>query len=272
MEVPSASILSEAAEELSRPRLNKDSILKSLKDSSSIVRKSLLDKLYKLLKNHAIPSRYACAFAFAVTDCLEDVQVNSINYLVEFLKDYGREARTHQTLLDQSTDSGMVNQPEYIVVFLIHVLAHDPVFPSEYCQDEFVYARFCSPLLAVLQALLMPQFVNSNKEFLSSTVSCLIGIFRAIKKAEDAVDDYFTPVGMKLHILSEIGLHTLKLLSCNTLSSMGSPGLVLLSSSFYKVNRDISNTKAQVNNLIGRLISENFMEKILDAFKCIINW
>ncbi|KAK1301184.1 hypothetical protein QJS10_CPB13g01215 [Acorus calamus] len=243
-------------------------IMKS-RDPSSIVRKSLLDKLHKLLKNHAIPSRYACAFAFAVTDCLGDVQVNSINYLVEFLKDYGREARTHQTLLDQRTDSGMVNQPEYIVVFLIHVLAHDPEFPSEYCQDEFVYARFCSPLLAVLQALLMPQFVNSNTKILSSTVSCLIGIFRAIKKAEDAVDDYFTP---KLHILSEIGLLTLKLLSCYTLSSMGSPGLVLLPSSFYKVNHDISNTKAQVNNLIGRLISENFMEKILDAFKCIINW
>ncbi|KAK1263732.1 hypothetical protein QJS04_geneDACA022342 [Acorus gramineus] len=223
-------------------------IMKS-RDPSSIVRKSLLDKLHKLLKNHAIPSRYACAFAFAVTDCLGDVQVNSINYLVEFLKDYGREARTHQTPLDQGTDSGMVNQPEYIVVFLIHVLAHDPEFPSEYCQDEFVYARFCS-----------------------STVSCLIGIFRAIKKAEDAVDDYFTPVGMKLHILSEIGLLTLKLLSCNSLSSMGSPGLVLLPSSFYKVNRDISNAKAQVNNLIGQLISENFMEKILDAFKCIINW
>lgn len=37
----------------------------------------------------------------------------------------------------------MINCSEYILVFLIHVLAHDDKFPSENCQDEGAYAEFC---------------------------------------------------------------------------------------------------------------------------------
>jgi hypothetical protein len=43
-------------------------------DSSYIVRKSFICKLYGLLKNQAIPIRYACAFALASTDCAGDVR------------------------------------------------------------------------------------------------------------------------------------------------------------------------------------------------------
>lgn len=37
----------------------------------------------------------------------------------------------------------MTNCPEYIIVFLIHFLAHNEKFPSENCQDEYTYAEFC---------------------------------------------------------------------------------------------------------------------------------
>lgn len=43
-------------------------------DSSYIVRKSFIRKLFGLLKKHAIPVRYACAFALASTDCAGDVR------------------------------------------------------------------------------------------------------------------------------------------------------------------------------------------------------
>lgn len=52
---------------------------------------------------------------------------------------------------------------------------------------------FGSPLIIVLQALVDLGCVD-NKIDASSTISFLLGIFRAIKKAEDAVDVKLTPV------------------------------------------------------------------------------
>lgn len=43
-------------------------------DSSSFVRRLFLDKTHKLLKEHVIPIRYACAFTLATSDSLKDLQ------------------------------------------------------------------------------------------------------------------------------------------------------------------------------------------------------
>lgn len=43
-------------------------------DSSPLIRRLFLDKTHKLLKEHAIPSRYACAFVLAGPDCPKDLQ------------------------------------------------------------------------------------------------------------------------------------------------------------------------------------------------------
>ena len=42
-------------------------------DPSSLVRRSFLEKIHKLLRERSIPSRYACAFALAASDCIGDV-------------------------------------------------------------------------------------------------------------------------------------------------------------------------------------------------------
>lgn len=61
--------------------------------------------------------------------------------MTEFIKDYSREAQAHQT---SGAQEGLVTSfPAYIVVFLIHLLAHDKDFPSEDCRDGEIYAQFC---------------------------------------------------------------------------------------------------------------------------------
>ncbi|KAK7301357.1 hypothetical protein RJT34_12220 [Clitoria ternatea] len=45
-----------------------------VKDSSSFVRSTFLSKTQKLLKEHRLPIRFACAFALAVTDGIGDLQ------------------------------------------------------------------------------------------------------------------------------------------------------------------------------------------------------
>ncbi|KDP32795.1 hypothetical protein JCGZ_12087 [Jatropha curcas] len=165
------------------------------KDSSSWVRKIFLTKIHKLLKEHAIPSRYACAFALASSDCCKDLQDASLKYIEEFIKEYGLEARNRQTSAVQG--GPFTDYPAYVVVHLIHILAHDADFPPNDCQDEQAYANFCSPLFWVVRALLNGNIVNGRMDLVNDAVLYLLSIFRAIKRAEDVADTTRTPANLK---------------------------------------------------------------------------
>lgn len=61
--------------------------------------------------------------------------------MAEFMKEYRKEAQVRQTSVMQG--GTITDYPAYMVVFLVHVLAHDTNFPSETCQDEEIFAQFC---------------------------------------------------------------------------------------------------------------------------------
>ncbi|KAH1215950.1 Sister chromatid cohesion protein PDS5 A [Glycine max] len=92
------------------------------KDSSFFVRSTFLSKTQKLLKEHKLPIRFACAFALAVTDGTDDLQY----------QDYSILARRRQTSAVQGV---IIDYPAYILVFLIHVLARNNDFPFEALVD-----------------------------------------------------------------------------------------------------------------------------------------
>ncbi|KAK3041371.1 hypothetical protein RJ639_001569, partial [Escallonia herrerae] len=235
------------------------------KDPSSLVRRSFVRKIYKLLKERALPKRYACAFALAASDALKDLQEDAYKYMAEFVKEYTQEAQIKQTL---GANGGVTDYPMYIVVYLIHVLAHDSGFPHEDSEDEDIYAQFCSPLLLMLQAFLNAGFVDDGKDLAKSAGSSLRSIFIAIKRAEDAVDAQLTPVSVmvsqrgqffsslfvclietkgfimlqKLHILADFGISILDVFSSGMCMSHA-PNLILLPSSLYR-NSLIKKTEA----------------------------
>lgn len=61
----------------------------TFQDSAALVCKSFIAKIHKLLKQHAIPSKYACAFAIAASDSLEnmrdEVSVDVLVHAYEFM-------------------------------------------------------------------------------------------------------------------------------------------------------------------------------------------
>ncbi|KAL0314313.1 UNVERIFIED_CONTAM: Sister chromatid cohesion protein pds5 [Sesamum angustifolium] len=188
------------------------------KDHSPVVRRSFASKMHKLLSNHALPSRYACAFSFVVVDALEDLRCDALAYLEKFIREYGKGAQIHET----KTMQGATNHPVYIVVFLIHVLAHATDFPSSECQDEKLYARFLSPLFVTVQALVNEKLFDGNLHLVSNAASFLRSIFNAIKKAEDAVDARMTPVNAYAFIGSKADASfTKKLVSCLKIEVFG---------------------------------------------------
>ncbi|KAK7321020.1 hypothetical protein VNO77_31092 [Canavalia gladiata] len=200
------------------------------KDSSSFVRSTFLNKTHKLLMEHKLPIRFACAFALAVTDGIEDLQYQNYKYVAEFIKDYSIAARKQKT---SAVQGAIMDHPAYILVFLIHVLACNNDFLFEVSQDEKMYADLCSPLFFILQALVDVSIVDGDLDLVNDAALHLFSIFRAIRKAEDAVDAQMTP---KLHMLAEIGIFTLNALNHGRISVLQAPGQVLLPSSLYRVS------------------------------------
>ncbi|GFP89800.1 sister chromatid cohesion protein pds5 homolog a [Phtheirospermum japonicum] len=189
------------------PQIFRSTILMA-KDHSPLVRRSFARKIHKLLNNHTVPSRYACAFSFGALDSLADLRSDALKYLEEFIGQYGKRAQLHETTAMQES----ANHPVYLVVFLIHVLAHDPDFPAPDCRDENIYAEFLSPLFVIVQTLVNEKLFDCNLRHKYNASLHLRSIFNAIKRAEDAVDAQATP---KLHLLAAVGISILDSLNIN---------------------------------------------------------
>uniref|UniRef100_A0ACD5VVH9 Uncharacterized protein n=1 Tax=Avena sativa TaxID=4498 RepID=A0ACD5VVH9_AVESA len=236
------------------PKLFRTALLMA-RDSSYIVRKSFVCKLYGLLKKHAIPVRYACAFALASTDCAGDVRTESLRYLTEVLKEQGGVS-VHQ---NRTSKDSIVDHPAYAVVFLIHTLAYDREFPSSFCEKATSSFEFWSPLVVMLREVVEIDNPNGSKNGpTTSSVSILLGIFRAVQKAEDLADSDSTH---KLHILSKIGLLMVKELDKHCKMS-DSPRHILLPSSYYRLSG--SEKKADERCQLD-LITDSFVKRILKA-------
>ncbi|GJM92438.1 hypothetical protein PR202_ga08912 [Eleusine coracana subsp. coracana] len=219
------------------PELFRNTVLMA-RDSSYIVRKSFICKLYDLLKKRAIPVRYACAFALASTDSRSDVRTESTSYLSEVLKEQQRFL-FHQK---RASKDSIVDNPAYAMVFMIHILAYDGRFPSMDCENETSFPEFC----------------RTEHGPATSSASVLLGIFRAIQKAEDPADSNITP---KLHILSKIGLLIVKELDKHCKMS-DSPRHILLPSSYYRLSGSERKPDecCQENS-----ISDSLVKRILEA-------
>ncbi|XP_030527999.1 sister chromatid cohesion protein PDS5 homolog B isoform X3 [Rhodamnia argentea] len=224
---------------------NTDSVLSSGNDSSHIrlaAAKSVL-RLSKRWDLHISPEIFHLTILTA----------KSLKYMGEFVKDHAREACGHQT--SSVRGCSITGLPVYILVFLIHVLAHDEDFPPEKYQDEHIFCHFCSPLFHLIQALVNPENFNGDLVLIADTFSQLFSIFKGIRKAEDAVDAHKSP---RLHILSDIGSAFTSSLNQGSISSSCSPGVVLLPSSIYTAN---------TKGITRYAIEEGLVEKIIELFK-----
>ncbi|KAG8054616.1 hypothetical protein GUJ93_ZPchr0001g29862 [Zizania palustris] len=235
------------------PKLFRNAVLMA-RDSSYTVRKSFICKLHGLLRKRGIPVKYACAFALASTDCSGDIRTESTRYLTEVLKEQ-RRFFVHQ---NRTSDESIVDHPAYAVVFLIHTLAYDKEFPTEFCEEK-ISAEFWSPLVVMLRALVEIDDLNRSEHgHHTRSVPILLGIFRAIQKAEDLAECGITH---KLHILSRTGLLIVKEL--DKLCKMSdSPRHILLPSSYFRVSGSARKTDECCQ---GDFISDSFVKRILGA-------
>ncbi|XP_047321623.1 sister chromatid cohesion protein PDS5 homolog B [Impatiens glandulifera] len=231
------------------------------KDSPSSIGRLFIEKVHKLLKESILPIKYACVFSLAAADFRKDLHDESLQFMEEFIRKYSKEAYVRE--------EGLIRSPVYIVVFLIHILAHDMNFLPENHEEE-MYAQFVSPLVFTIQALVNAKFVDSE---LDVAVSYLQRIFHAVRRAEDSVDTERT---LKLHILADLGLSILNTLNNGTNRKSHAPDQILLPSSLYSKSTGEDREMINVNNSdwhhlnakIAKEVASTFEYQIVHASSC----
>lgn len=215
------------------PQLFHLTLLKA-QDPSVHVRRRFLDKVHQCLKGHTISNKYASAFALAASDDVKDVQADAKKYLADFVDTYHREALLRQSSAPKQMEGASLTiYPEYVLTYLVHVLGHHPTFPmGSDAESKEAYEPFYRQLLFYLQALFSQDRSDSARKDDVDNLSSILAIFRAIKRAEDAVDKHFTN---NLYVLCDIGIIIAKNLGHKKNSSGRIPGGIPLPSQFYKV-------------------------------------
>ncbi|CAN6439255.1 unnamed protein product [Victoria cruziana] len=231
-------------------------VIQRARDHSDMVCRRFIEKISKFLRSRSLPRKYACAFAVAARD---NFQEDCIRYLTGFVEDYRQEARNRQASSHSSDGVSMTYYPEYVLAYLIHVLAHDPLFPDMDSQDVAGFVTVCSPLFILLKALVVSGPTDDMKRESSESISLILGILRAIKMSEDAVDE---KKSNNLHMLADAGLIFTKSLGGNDQLSSRAPGKVLLPSSFYRVKLDAKNRSADNSCLPDCIANGSFLEKV----------
>nr|XP_043616578.1 sister chromatid cohesion protein pds5 isoform X2 [Erigeron canadensis] len=198
------------------------------KDRSILIRKSFLKKTFKLLKNNVLHCKYLCAFALAASSQKDE----ALNYMAEIIKSRHKEGTVPWTT---TVKRDATDDPVCAVIFLIHILAHDNAFSLQDFEHEADSAFFC-PVVYTMETLLNPSFVDGDMNRISTVFSDLHNIFKAIKRAEDALDVQKTS---RLHALANLGSkYLLEKNNCGLSISHHPSNILLPSSLFRKSNVD----------------------------------
>lgn len=207
------------------------------------VRQGFLKKLHQYLKDHTLSHKYASGYALFAMDSSKEILADAKHYLSDFIESSRLEARMQQKSASQLDGSLITYNPEYVLTYLVHVLAHHPSFPVLETENVDLYEPFYKMLLFYLRPL-----VHLDNEDIAKggndNLPAILAILRTLKKAEDVLEGNKTS---NLRIVCDMGIAITKELGSSSLHSDTYPGLIPLPSSLYKVNSDDTDDGGKVD-------------------------
>ncbi|XP_078443131.1 binding protein isoform X2 [Wolffia australiana] len=176
-------------------------------DSYPQCRKIFLSKVHQYIKERHLDPKYTCAFFFNFVDSEPNGSLEP-NLLEIFQVCYSVKARQ---VIVQSDASLLSSYPEYVLVYLVHSLAHHPKFPDG---DKFKRVQQFEPFYRRLH-LFLSVLLQGSESFKSNdknkrTLSVVVSIFQCIKLSEDVVSK---EKSKSSYALCDIGLFIVKHLS-----------------------------------------------------------
>ncbi|XP_076925965.1 sister chromatid cohesion protein PDS5 homolog A-like isoform X2 [Bidens hawaiensis] len=143
-----------------------------------------LNKVHQYIKGRSLDLKYACAFLLDLNSH-QSVQKEKLNDIIQMcLQGKARQVS------GQSDGKFSVVHPEYILQYLIHALAHHPLFPNiDECKELKAYEPIYRKLYLFLSMLAhgdengKPGSTLKKEEVIS-----VLSILGSIRKSEDAID------------------------------------------------------------------------------------
>eukprot|EP00271_Cylindrocystis_brebissonii_P003825 TRINITY_DN15069_c0_g1_i1.p1 TRINITY_DN15069_c0_g1~~TRINITY_DN15069_c0_g1_i1.p1 ORF type:complete len:1860 (-),score=488.09 TRINITY_DN15069_c0_g1_i1:1015-6594(-) len=230
-------------------------------DACLQVRQQTVQKVHQYLQvrgDFPLPSKYAATFALSALDVEKTNIAAAKRFLAEFVESSRRELAMRQASSAAATasssgvggtengvgtsasaggggSSSLTSHPEYVLVYLVHLLAHHPDIPrGDNAQDDLKgYEPFKLQLELFLRALLMLDSEGKGeKRDEVDSLPAILAIFRNIKNVtEDAIDATKTEL---LYTICDLGLLVAKELGRKRLYSGEFPGRIPLPSALYK--------------------------------------
>eukprot|EP00250_Pteridium_aquilinum_P011433 c20066_g1_i1 orf=108-4985(-) len=184
------------------------------KDPSVFLKRQFLGKVQKLLKERHVPQKYACALALSIGVTADDFLTEAKQQLGEFVELSRRQGRLREPFGSGHLDTpSFIYSPEYVLFYLVHVLAQEAEFPrlsegGPRVEDVELYFKQLSLFIwALLNHDRESAQNNGNGKEEFDKVSLIFGVFCAMKDAEDTVDASKTE---NTYILCDIGITIVK--------------------------------------------------------------
>ncbi|KAM6585541.1 hypothetical protein CsatB_012543 [Cannabis sativa] len=191
-----------------------------------------LSKVHQYIKDRILDGKYACALLFNIFGSTPSEFQEEKQNLADIIQMY------HQTkarqLSIQSDANSLTAYPEYILAYLVHVLAHHSCPNIDECKDVKAYELLYRQLYLIISMLVhRDEDVKSeaSNDMLKETILATISIFRSIKRSEDIVD---TAKSKNSHAICDLGLSITKRLAPKEYDTQDSTTSVALPPMMYK--------------------------------------
>ncbi|KAJ6814311.1 sister chromatid cohesion protein PDS5-like protein A [Iris pallida] len=223
--------------------------LRVSEDAYAQSRKLFLSKVHQYIKERLLDAKYACAFLLSINQHHSPEYNEGKHNLLEVVQ-ICQQVKMRQLSL-QTDGSSTTTYPEYLLAYLVHVLAHHPSCPnineSKDVKDfEPIYCR----LHLFLSLLLHGDEGGPNKK--KERLTCLVSILQSIKCSEDVVDRTKSKTS---HAICDLGLSIMKRLVPEQIDISGTANPISLPPTLYK----------SVENSEGERSMENGEQTLLDG-------
>ncbi|TVU11623.1 hypothetical protein EJB05_45218 [Eragrostis curvula] len=226
------------------------------------VRKLFLGKVNQYIKERTLDAKYACAFLLSIDDYRAPHYEEFKHNLIEVVQ-ICQQVKMRQ-LSVQADMNLLTAYPEYILSYLVHVLAHDPSSPDIEEHENVkafgpIYWRLHLALSTLLGGEGLQHIVPGMRK---ESFTTIISIFKSIKCSQDVVDVNKTKT---LHAICDLGTLIAKRLSQDQMD-VAEPQVVPLPAQLYVPLHDNQNENSVETNekmWLG-------CEKVLNHFEALM--
>uniref|UniRef100_A0A8C5I966 PDS5 cohesin associated factor A n=1 Tax=Gouania willdenowi TaxID=441366 RepID=A0A8C5I966_GOUWI len=206
-----------------------------INDECYQVRQIYAQKLHLALVKLMLPLEYLAVFALCAKDPVKERRAHARQCLLKNIS-VRREYIKQNPLAQEKLVSLL---PEYVVPFMIHLLAHDPDFTKPHEYDQLKDVKEC---LWFMLEVLMTKNENNSHAFLRKMVE-------NIKQTKDAQCPEDTKANEKLYIVCDVALFVIA--NKSTACHLDSPKDPVVPSKFFLVQDKVIHTHTHTHSQLA---------------------